>query len=66
MKLDEGKRKYLRKQEVALRYAVCPRTIDRWSREGHLPRPTRQGSRLLLWNIAELDAADAAKGAVAS
>ena len=39
------------------RYGVCWRTIDRWSKEGHLPPPMRV-NRLRFWDEAEVEEYD--------
>jgi predicted DNA-binding transcriptional regulator AlpA len=49
--------KFLRKAQVAERYQVHERSIDRWKTDGRLPAPLVRG-RIPLWNEAELDAMD--------
>jgi hypothetical protein len=55
---------FLRKQQVAARYNVNTRTIDRWAEDGRLPPPIYRGI-VPLWDQAELDAQDHAAAAVA-
>jgi hypothetical protein len=55
---------FLRKQQVAARYNVNTRTIDRWSEDGRLPPPIYRGI-VPLWDQAELDGQDHAAAAVA-
>jgi hypothetical protein len=50
---------YLRKQQVAERYNIHERSVDRLSRQGSLPMPHYlHGSRFPLWKLEELDAFD--------
>jgi predicted DNA-binding transcriptional regulator AlpA len=55
---------FLRKQQVAARYNVNTRTIDRWSEDGRLPPPIYRGI-VPLWDQAELDGQDHAAAATA-
>ena len=55
----EKAKRYLRKWEVAKRYGVTGRTIERMSADGWLPQPIRLGARVLLWDEALLDERDA-------
>ena len=55
---------FLRKQQVAARYNVNTRTIDRWSEDGRLPPPIYRGI-VPLWDLSELDGQDHAAAAVA-
>jgi predicted DNA-binding transcriptional regulator AlpA len=55
---------FLRKRQVAERYNVTTRTIERWSEDGRLPPPIFRGI-VPLWDQAELDAQDHAAAAVA-
>jgi predicted DNA-binding transcriptional regulator AlpA len=55
---------FLRKQQVAARYNVNVRTIDRWAADGRLPPPIFRGI-VPLWDQAELDAQDHAAAAIA-
>jgi predicted DNA-binding transcriptional regulator AlpA len=53
--------RWLGAAEVSARYAhVNVTTLRRWTAKGLLPPPLRMGG-LMLWNEAELDAADALK-----
>jgi hypothetical protein len=53
--------RFLRKAGVAERYNVDPRSVDRWVASGKIPRPKyHKGSRIPLWDVAELDANDRA------
>jgi hypothetical protein len=45
----EGKR-YLRISDLAERYQTTPRTIERMSRDGRLPRPDLYLGRFPLWD----------------
>jgi predicted DNA-binding transcriptional regulator AlpA len=47
----------LRKKNVAKRYQLSERSVDRWSADGRLPPPTFFG-RVPLWDESELDACD--------
>jgi predicted DNA-binding transcriptional regulator AlpA len=47
-------RKFFRKAQVAERYGVDERTIDRWKLDGRLPKPHYRG-RLPLWRESELE-----------
>jgi predicted site-specific integrase-resolvase len=52
-------KKYLRKQGVADRYSVNPRTVDRWVADGILPPPIYlPGGRIPLFAEDGLDAHD--------
>jgi hypothetical protein len=55
---------FLRKRQVAARYNVVTRTVDRWSMDGRLPLPIWRG-RVPLWDLSELDAQDHAAAAIA-
>jgi hypothetical protein len=57
-------RTFLRKQQVATRYNVNKRTIDRWAEDGRLPPPIYRGV-MPLWDLNELDAQDHAAAAIA-
>jgi predicted DNA-binding transcriptional regulator AlpA len=46
--------KFFRKSQVAERYSVSPRSVDRWARDGRLPKPHYRG-RLPLWRESELE-----------
>jgi predicted site-specific integrase-resolvase len=49
--------KFLRKAQVAERYGVDERTVDRWKFDGRLPQPHYRG-RLPLWREDELERLD--------
>jgi hypothetical protein len=52
-------RNYLRKRSVADRYAVTPRSIERWVKKKVLPPPMYlPGVEFPLWAEDELDAHD--------
>jgi predicted site-specific integrase-resolvase len=51
--------KFYRKQQVAQRYAIDKRSVDRWARAGKLPAPTYRG-KIPLWREDELDKLDRA------
>jgi predicted site-specific integrase-resolvase len=55
---------FLRKRQVAARYNIVTRTVDRWSADGRLPVPIFRG-KVPLWNETELDSQDRAAAAVA-
>jgi predicted site-specific integrase-resolvase len=50
--------KFFRKAQVAERYGVDERTVDRWKLDGRLPAPHHYRGRIPLWDEAELDALD--------
>ena len=52
-------RQYLRRAQVATRYQVTQRTIDRMAEDGRLPPPIKLG-RFPLWDQDQLDERDAA------
>jgi predicted DNA-binding transcriptional regulator AlpA len=55
----KGPRRYFRKKQVAERYGVDPRTVDRWARERKIPPPVYMpGSILPLWQEEGLDEHD--------
>jgi len=43
--------------DLAEWFAVSPRTIHNWTRQGILPRPKRISPRKQLWNVEEVRAA---------
>lgn len=52
---------YLRKADVAARYKVDKRTVDRMKGDGRIPPPKYlPGSRFPIWEVGELDANDRA------
>jgi predicted site-specific integrase-resolvase len=55
---------FLRKRQVAARYNIVTRTVDRWSADGRLPVPLFRG-KVPLWSLEELEAQDHAAAAVA-
>jgi predicted site-specific integrase-resolvase len=50
-------KQFFRKSQVAARYGVDERTVDRWKLDGRLPPPRYRG-RIPLWREDELDALD--------
>jgi hypothetical protein len=55
----KGKRRWVRKHRVAIRYDPTPRSIDRKVAQGHLPPPEYPlGPHLPLWDEDKLDAHD--------
>jgi hypothetical protein len=52
-------KQFFRKAQVALRYGVDERTVDRMKLDGRLPPPTYRG-RIPLWDGTALDASDRA------
>jgi excisionase family DNA binding protein len=53
-------KRFLRKRQVAERYGVHERSIDRMAEDGRLPPPHFHGGRIPRWNEDELDAWDRA------
>jgi hypothetical protein len=52
-------KQYLRKRAVATRYGVDVRSVDRMKNDQRIPPPKYlPNSRIPLWDVAELDAAD--------
>jgi hypothetical protein len=49
--------KFLRKRQVAQRYSITPRSVERWSADGRLPAPTYRGT-IPIWSVDKLDAYD--------
>jgi predicted site-specific integrase-resolvase len=49
--------KFLRKRQVAQRYSITPRSVERWSADGRLPAPTYRGI-IPIWSVEELEASD--------
>jgi hypothetical protein len=47
----------LRKRDVAKRYRIVERSVDRWSSDGRLPAPVHRG-KIPLWDEGELDKCD--------
>jgi hypothetical protein len=52
-------KKFLRKNAVAERYSINPRTVPRMVEDGRLPPPTYRG-KFPLWDEDALDASDRA------
>lgn len=48
----------LRKRALAERFDVCTRTVDRWLRDGILPRPTIING-LYYWDLADIERCEA-------
>lgn len=44
------------RKDVALRYKVSVRTLERWARRGIGPKPIKVGPRLVRYVRAEVDA----------
>lgn len=55
----ESQKRYLRKTQVAERYQVSTRTLDRWAESGKLPKPVRIGV-VPMWDLDELEAQERA------
>ena len=53
-------KRFLRKRQVAERYGVHERSIDRMAEDGRLPPPHFHGGRIPRWDEDELDACDRA------
>jgi predicted DNA-binding transcriptional regulator AlpA len=59
MNHHDPSKKYSRKSAVARRYGVSERTVDRYVREGRLPKPVYlPGSRIPLFAETELEEAE--------
>ena len=43
-------------KEVSKRYGVAPKTVWRWIREGHFPRPVMLAARTARWREEDLQA----------
>ena len=56
---EKSSKQFLRKPQLAARYGVTTRTIDRWSESGQLPQPIRIGA-VPMWELAEIEAAERA------
>jgi hypothetical protein len=56
---DQVETKFLRKAQVAARYGINVRSVERWEKDGRLPAPMYRG-RIPLWRESGLDAADRA------
>jgi hypothetical protein len=54
--------KFLRRAQVAERYGVNVRTLERMCADGRLPKPHYRG-RMPLWSEVELDSSDRAAAA---
>jgi predicted DNA-binding transcriptional regulator AlpA len=57
-------KQFLRKEQVALRYQITERTVDRMAEDGRLPPPIKLG-RFPLWDRDQLDARDEASARAA-
>ena len=55
----ERPKQFLRREQVAGRYGIAARTVDRMAGDGRLPPPMHLG-RVPLWDQDQLDARDAA------
>ena len=55
---------FLRKRQVAARYNITTRSVDRWSQDGRLPAPMFRG-RVPLWDLDRLEADDLAAATAA-
>jgi hypothetical protein len=55
---------FLRKRQVAQRYSITTRSVERWSLDGRLPAPTYRG-KIPLWDLDLLEAADLAAATAA-
>jgi len=50
-------KQFFRKSQVAARYGIDERMVDRWKQDGRLPLPRYRG-RMPLWREDELDQLD--------
>lgn len=57
LRLEQSKRRYLRKMQVAARYSTTVRNVESKVKDGTLPPPVYFG-RFPLWDESELDEAD--------
>lgn len=46
----------LSKADVARRYGISVRTLERWARKGIGPKPIRRGPRLIRYDASEVEA----------
>jgi predicted DNA-binding transcriptional regulator AlpA len=49
-------RRWLSKRQVAARYGVHPRSIERWSESGKFPRGTQLPNKRWYWTDLEIEA----------
>jgi hypothetical protein len=56
-------KKFLRKRQVAQRYSITPRTVERMVDDGRLPPPDFYRGKLPFWGEHTLDKADRAAAA---
>lgn len=56
-------KKFLRKRQVAQRYSITPRTVERMVEDGRLPQPDFYRGRLPFWGEDTLDESDRAAAA---
>ena len=47
-------KQFLRRAQVAARYGINPRTVDRWKQDGRIPQPIHKG-KFPLWDEALLE-----------
>jgi predicted DNA-binding transcriptional regulator AlpA len=45
---------FVRVETVAALYATTPSSVWRWSKSGHLPKPTKLGPQVTAWNVGAL------------
>lgn len=45
---------FVRVETVAALYATTPSSVWRWSKSGHLPKPTKIGPQVTAWNVGDL------------
>jgi predicted DNA-binding transcriptional regulator AlpA len=48
-------KQFLRKSQVAARYQIHERSVDRWAEDGRIPKPIHRG-KFPLWEESKLEA----------
>jgi predicted DNA-binding transcriptional regulator AlpA len=48
-------KQFLRKSQVAARYQIHERSVDRWAKDGRIPKPIHRG-KFPLWSESQLEA----------
>jgi predicted DNA-binding transcriptional regulator AlpA len=55
MQMQSKVRRWLSKREVAARYGVCMRSVERWAASGKFPRGTQLPNKRWYWTDAEIE-----------
>jgi predicted DNA-binding transcriptional regulator AlpA len=63
---DQRERRFLRKRQVAARYGITERSVDRRTRDGTLPKPIYVGPRCPRWDESALEELERAAFATAT